>query len=171
VPKVADKVDAGEKRWLNTDDLVDLGKAGGVVLIRRTRRLEDFPGANGPVVKILCDILVVSARGGRDGEFWPDQDTYNGGITNKLINEPDGTAVAGRLEVKKNGRNEFPVMNPTEPAEWKLVESVYKAQKVDIDAPDADEQLFTKLRKAHESNARAAGNGAATASADDQPPF
>jgi hypothetical protein len=95
----------------------------------------------------------------------------NGGITNKLVNEPDGTAVAGRLEVKKNGRNEFPVMNPTEPAEWKLVESVYKAQKVDIDAPDADEQLFTKLRQAHESNARAAGNGAATTPADDEPPF
>jgi hypothetical protein len=170
VPKVADKVETGEKRWLNTDDLVELAKAGAVVLIRRTRRLEDFPGANGPVAKILCDILVVTARGGRDGEVWPDQDIYNGGITNKLTNEADGTAVAGRLEVKGKGKNEFPVLNPTEPAEWKLVEAVYKTHKVDIDASDADEQLFAKLRKAHESNARAAGNGK-PADDDELPPF
>jgi hypothetical protein len=169
VPKQAATVDTDERKWLNTDDLVELAEKNAIVLVYKTRRLEDFPGSNGPVPKILADLLIVAPTS-RAGELWPDQDFINAGITNKLVGEPDNTAVAGRLERKEKGRTKYPVMNPTQGSEWKAIEDVYKTHKVDIDAPDADEQLFAKLRAAHESNARAAGNGKPAVD-DGDPPF
>jgi hypothetical protein len=183
VPKTAEKPPALEdengeraKRWLEKDDYMELAKKGGVVLIRRLGELAPFEKQTKDGVRKLKKIqfdLLVLAPASRAGEFWAEQDSINRGIVASLEREQDGDVVPFRVETKKHSEGGlYPILQPTEASEWKLVEDTYKAQKVDIDAPDADEQLFTKLRKAHESNARAAGNGNGSAAADDdQPPF
>jgi hypothetical protein len=180
VPKTAEKPpvledENGErtKRWLEKDDYMALAKKGGVVLIRRLGELAPFEKQTSTGVRTLKKIqfdMLVLAPASRAGEFWMEQDSINRGIVASLEREQNGDAVPFRVETKKHSEGGlYPILQPTEADDWKLVADVYKTHKVDIDASDADEQLFTKLRAAHESNARAAGNG--KPADDSEPPF
>ena len=178
MPKTAEKPPATEdengekiKRFLEKDDYMALAKKGGVVLIRRLGELPPFVNAAGKSLKKIQFDMLVLAPASRAGEFWQDQDAINKGIVGALEREQDGDVVPYRVETKKHSEGGlYPIFQPTEQAEWKLVTDVYKTYKVDIDASDADEQLFAKLRAAHESNARAAGNGKPAVD-DGDPPF
>lgn len=177
MPKTAEKPPATEdengekiKRFLEKNDYMALAKKSAVVLIRRLGELPPFVNTAGKSLKKIQFDMLILAPASRAGEFWRDQDAINKGIVTSLEREQDGDVVPFRVETKKHSEGGlYPILQPTEASEWKLVEDVYKTHKVDIDASDADEQLFAKLRAAHESNARAAGNGKP---ADDQdPPF
>jgi hypothetical protein len=164
------KVKEGGNRYLGTAGWLELAAADAVVVMRRVRQMEDFKGDKGDVPQINADIYVV-APAKRAGEFWPDQNVINRGITNKLEGEADGAALAARLVVLKNGANRYPAANPTSEAEDGAIEKAYAALGLKSDDDDA---FFRLARERYQQAERAdVTNGARAANAadDDEPPF
>lgn len=169
----------GGGNYIGSAGLIELGNTGGIVLIHKRHQLPDFQGDDGPATNIKVDLVVV-APAKRAGEFWPTQGIINKAVTSKLVDEPDGTVVVGRLDVGKRGANKYPMLNsPSEP-EYAAVEAFYASHGIDIGDDDCDERLFTALHAAHkaemrsearEQTAKANGSPAAAAADDDEPPF
>lgn len=181
------KAAEGGGAYLGTAGWLALGAASGIVLIRRHEQMADFAGDKGPVPQIRADVVVLSPSK-RSGEFWPDQHLINTALVNKLINEDEGTAIAARVDVGKNGANKYPQANPPSEPEYKLVEEFYSEHDVDIDDDDCDARLFAKLHKIYKASMReevreqatkaTTSSGKASSKAttvedndDDEPPF
>ena len=167
------KVKEGGNRYLGTAGWLELAADDAVVVMRRIREMDKFKGDKGDVTQINADVYVVSPAK-RAGEFYPDQNIINAGITNKLVGEPDGAALAARLVKLKNGSNPYPAANPTSEAEDGAIEKAYAALGLKSDEDDAFFKLaherHAQAERADVTNGARAANGS-TAVDDDLPPF
>lgn len=172
----------GGGNYIGSAGLIELGNTGGIVLLYKRRQLPDFKGDDGPATNIEVDLAVVAPEK-RAGEFWPVQGIINKAVTSKLVDEPDGTVIVGRLDVGKRGANKYPMLNSTSEPEDEAVEAFYAKYGIDISDDTCDEALFSVLRDLHKQELRAEVNeqtakatkSAPAASApvddDDEPPF
>ena len=133
----------GGGTYLGTPGWLKLAEAQAVVLIYKVRRMSDFIGTvkdnDGNVkaaVQISADVYVIAPES-RAGEFWPGQNIINGAITNKLVDEDDGTVIAAHIAQGKTGANKFPMADPTSEPEWKLVVQTYAEHGIDMNSPTA----------------------------------
>jgi hypothetical protein len=102
-----------------------------LVVFRVKERLEDEDYGNGPIPRLVNDILIAS--GPRKGEVHTDVWALGRGITNTLLRayEPDKTGetdndVAVRLDLGQRGTTKYVQANEPSPIEVEAMDKVYR---------------------------------------------